>query len=156
MEKKKPVKHGKRFEADFIASIPARCDVTRLKDGGGWSNASNMRFTSNNPCDFIVYSHGKMYKMELKTVKDSTMPFSNIKEHQLVGLSDSATKGVMAKFIVNFRGVNETYMIDVVNMITIIKTCDRKSLTVELAKQYGRLIPQTIKISRYKYDLEWL
>lgn len=156
----KHIQHGKRFEEDFRKSIPARCDVTRLKDGGGWSNATNMRFTSNNPCDMIVYSQvgvvQAMYKLELKTVKDRTMPFSNIKDHQLSGLYDSAMKGVLANFVVNFRGVNETYMISAGFMLHIIKTCGRKSLTVELAKQYGRLIPQTIKISRYRYELDWL
>ena len=66
---------GKNFEKDFVDSIPDRCDITRLKDAGGWSNATNMRFTIKNPCDFVIYSHAHdnieqnyLYKLELKSL----------------------------------------------------------------------------------------
>lgn len=159
----KKIQHGKRFEEDFLKSIPARCDVTRLKDGGGWSNATNMRFTSNNPCDFIVFSEdefgsgtGTMYMLELKSVKGKSMPFSNIKEHQLKSLCSSGTKGVAAKFIINFRATNETFMMSAKCMLFHMDNCGRMSLSLEHAREIGRKIKQTLKISRYRYELEWL
>jgi len=158
-KKKRP---GKDFEKDFIASVPDRCDVTRLKDAGGWSNATNMRFTSKNPCDFIVWSPiryaclGKMYKIELKSVAGKSMPFTNIKPNQFKGLLESDKKGVQSCIIVNFRGDNETCIIDIRMMIDHIATCGRKSLSLENAKRIGGTINQTLKRVRWRYDLEWL
>ncbi len=154
---------GKKFEEDFVKSIPDRCDVTRLKDAGGWSNATNMRFTSSNPCDFIVFTEGrtldwnvKMYKLELKSVQGKSLPHSNIKDHQIDAMVKSEKKGVLAKFIVNFRGANETYAISALSVKNDMLASGRKSLSLENAKLLGMKLPQTLKRTRYKYDLEWL
>ena len=154
----KKINHGKRFEQDFVKSIPDRCDVTRLKDGGGWSNATNMRFTSKNPCDFIVYSEasGRMRKLELKSTQNKSLPFSNIKDHQLKSLCESQAKGVRACFVVNYRSVNQTYMVNASDMMEYIATRGRKSLPVADAEKIGVKIKQTKKITRWRYDLEWL
>ena len=158
----KKINHGKRFESDFIKSVPDRCDVTRLKDGGGWGNATNMRFTSKNPCDFIVFSgneaddYGSMYKLELKSVAGKSLPFSNIKDHQLDSMVESGQKNVFAWFVINFRGVDETYWIPAQLLKSHIETCGRKSLSLENAKTVGHKITQTKKITRWRYDLEWL
>ena len=161
----KKIKHGKRFEEDFIKSVPDRCDITRLKDAGGWSKASNTRFTSSNPCDFIVFSKqfagdfdGLMYKLELKSVMGKALPYSNIKDHQLDSLCESAQKGVRAVFIVNFRSTNETFMIHAETMKRHIEAkiprSNKKSLSLEDARKYGTLIPQTLIRVRWRYDLE--
>jgi recombination protein U len=151
---------GKEFERDFIKSIPDRCDVTRLKDAGGWSNATNMRFTSNNPCDFIIYSERhrsmKMYKLELKSTILMSLPFGNIKDHQLEELYQSSLKGVEALFIVNFRKVNETYRVSAVALQAFIDQTDRKSIPLAWFKECAILIPQSLIRVRYRYDLEWL
>ncbi len=155
----KKIKHGKQFEEDFIKSVPERCDVTRLKDAGGWSNATNMRFTSSNPCDFIVFSNwqGKdMYKLELKSVKGKSLPFSNIKDHQLKSLLESHSKSVKAYFVINFRPVNETYFVTPICMAEAMKAGIRASFSLQNARDNGILIKQTLIKVRYKYDLEWL
>lgn len=156
-------KPGKDFEQDFVKSIPERCDVTRLKDAGGWSNATNMRFTSSNPCDFIVFSErklgegaGTMYKLELKSVKGKSLPFSNIKEHQLKGLMESHSKGVSAYFVINFRAANETYLVCPILMAEAILSGERKSFSLQNARDNSRLIHQALIRVRYKYDLGWL
>ncbi len=160
--KAKKVKHGKRFEEDFVKSIPDRCDITRLKDAGGWSNATNMRFTSSNPCDFIVWNGEeqrnkcKMYKFELKSVQGKSLPFTNIKEHQLESMWISAYKYVTALFVVNFRAANKTYQIGAIEMMAHIKNSDRKSLSLENARVIGTLIPQTLIRVRWRYDLSWI
>jgi recombination protein U len=154
---------GKAFEIDFVKSIPDRCDITRLKDGGGWSDATNTRFTSSNPCDFIVYSAsqhemdtGVLYKLELKSTKGISLPFGNIKEHQLKELTESGTKGVMAWFIVNYRQVNETYVIAAHTLASYIESGVRKSLPVSYCRDNCLLIKQSLIRVRYRYDLEWL
>ncbi len=156
---------GKKFEEDFVKSIPEGCDITRLKDAGGWSNATNMRFTSSNPCDFIVYSESggvnrdnenSIYKLELKSVAGKSLPFSNIKTHQMESLCESGYKGVWSLFVVNFRGINETYWIAAHVLRSHIATCGRKSLSAQNAKLIGNLILQTLIRVRWRYDLEWL
>jgi recombination protein U len=154
---------GKKFEEDFVKSIPDRCDVTRLKDGGGWSNATNMRFTSKNPCDFIVFSKpedvmetGDMYKLELKSTKLKSLPFSNIKDNQLNSLLESQRKGVMAWFIVNFRSVNETYIIAAHQVAGFIEKGERKSIPLDWCRLNCRCIKQSLIRVRWRYDLEWL
>jgi len=157
---KKKVKHGKRFEADFIKSVPERCDITRLKDAGGWSDATNMRFTSSNPCDFIIYSEQHrgfaMYKLELKSTLGKSLPFGNIKDHQLEGLYKSSLKGVEALFIVNFRDLNETYRVSAVALQAFINGTDRKSIPIAWFRECAILIKQSLIRVRYRYDLEWL
>jgi len=155
--------HGKKFEEDFIKSVPDRCDITRLKDAGGWSDATNMRFTSNNPCDFIVYSApqdemdtGTLYKLELKSVATKSLPFSNIKEHQLKGLMESQTKGVMGWFIINYRQVNETYAVAAHIIDSYITRDIRKSLPLEYCRKNCLLIKQSLIRVRWRYDLKWL
>jgi recombination protein U len=170
---------GKKFEEDFIKSIPDRCDVTRLKDAGGWSNATNMRFTSSNPCDFIIYSNrgiggGHQYKLELKSLEGKSLPYGNIKgkkpatkkkpatsakENSITfteTLMESLMKGVRAGFVVNFRDVNETFYVSAELVLEHLKNADRASIPIAWFKEYGILIKQTIVIKRYRYDLEWL
>lgn len=149
---------GKMFEEDFISSVPKRCDVTRLKDAGGWSDATNMRFTSKNPCDFIIWSKQtrRMYKFELKSVQGKSMPFANIKQHQLDSLCESRNKGVFALFVVNFRAVNETYLIKPEMIEACIENGVRKSLSLAEAQAGGFFVKQKLKRIRYRYDLEWL
>ena len=154
---------GKKFEEDFVKSIPDRCDVTRLKDAGGWSNATNMRFTSSNPCDFIIWSKlykgildGIMHKLELKSTQLKSLPFSNIKEHQLDELYKSYIKGVDSLFIVNFRDTNETFRVGVCPLQAFINNTDRKSIPIAWFRDNAILIEQSLIRVRYRYDLEWL
>ena len=155
---------GKKFEEDFIKSVPDRCDITRLKDAGGWSNATNLRFTIKNPCDFIIYSRETrtMYKLELKSVAGKSMPFSNIKpkkQHRnkfIKDLCDSHERGVSSAFIINFRGKNETYMIYADEMRNLIENCGRKSISIVDASCNGIKIEQSLIRVRWRYNLEWL
>ena len=164
MEKK--MNAGKQFEKDFKDSVPSYVDVTRLKDGGGWSNASNMRFTSSNPCDFILYSSltRNMYKLELKSVAGKSLPYANfhgndlsIKRNHLWKLLDSEQKGVNCWYVVNFRSIEETYWAAVSEILEYVETSDRKSIPVDWFRNLlGRKILQVKKRVHFRYDLEWL
>ena len=154
---------GKKFEEDFIKSIPDRCDVTRLKDAGGWSNATNTRFSISNPCDFVVYSQpkdemdqGSLYKLELKSTKTNSLPFANIKDSQLKCLMESQEKGVLAWFIVNFRQSNETYAVAAHLIANYIAMDTRKSLPLAYCRENCLLIKQSLIRVRWRYDLSWL
>jgi recombination protein U len=154
---------GKKFEEDFVKSIPDRCDITRLKDAAGWSNATNVRFTSKNPCDFIVWSErefgegeGVVYKLELKSTLGKSLPFGNIKQHQLDSLEDSEMKGVWAGFIVNFRDTSQTFRILASDVSSFMSRTDRKSIPIAWFEENAILIKQSLIRVRWRYDLEWL
>ncbi len=168
---------GKAFEEDFKKSIPDRCDVTRLYDAGGWSggkpgenpeDASKIRFTPKNPCDLIVFSqqvgmrYGTLYKLELKSLKGKSLPLGNIKSSderrlKFVGkLATSEVKGVWAGFVVNFRDTNETFFVLASKVAAFIEAADRASIPIAWFRENGRLIEQTLKRIRWKYDLEWM
>ena len=168
-------KPGKDFERDFVKSIPERCDVTRLKDAGGWSNATNMRFTSSNPCDFIVFSAqsngsngGVMYKLELKSTLGKSLPFGNIESKNdkltakeaslkfIYKLEESESRGVWAGFIVNFRATNQTFRVLASQVAYFMVCTDRGSIPIAWFEENAILIHQTLIRVRYKYDLVWL
>lgn len=169
---------GKRFEGDFKASIPDRCDVTRLKDSGGFTNGvgTNMRFASTNPCDFIIYAETEtgfgdfrktMYKLELKSCLGKSLPYGNIKPKTpkltakensikfVKVLCESKSKGVWAGFIVNFRDTNQTFRVLASDVLDHLENSDRASIPIAWFEEHGTLTKQTLKISRYRYDLEW-
>ena len=166
---------GKAFERDFIKSIPERCDVTRLKDAGGWSNATNTRFTPKNPCDFIIFSEmaggnglSKMYKLELKSCLGKSLPFGNIKSKNdkltakeaslkfIYKLEESESRGVWAGFIVNFRATNQTFRVLASQVAYFMVCTDRGSIPIAWFEENAILIHQTLIRVRYKYDLVWL
>ena len=174
---------GKQFEKDFKDSIPDRCDVTRLKDSGGWNSGvgTNQRFASTNPCDFIIFSQKRecfgddtslttrnTYKLELKSCKGKSLPYGNIKPKNHKGsakensikftevLVESQEKGIQAGFIVNFRTTNQTFWVLADLVLEHLEFEDRSSIPTAWFEEYGTLIKQTLKIKHYRYDLEWL
>lgn len=170
---------GKAFEKDFKDSIPDRCDVTRLKDSGGFTNGkgTNMRFASTNPCDFIIFSDYRyssglhkvnMYKLELKSCKGKSLPYGNIKPKNHKGSSlrnsmkfasvlvGSENRGVWAGFIVNFRDTNQTFRVKASVVLGHLQNSDRASIPIAWFEENGTLIKQTLKKVHYRYDLEWL
>ena len=66
-------------------------------------------------------------------------------------------RGVFGGFIINFRDLEETYFIDVHDILLYIKSTDRKSIPVDWCRDYGVRIEQTKKRTRYTYNLsKWL
>lgn len=146
---------GKKFEEDFKNSVPADVYIYKLKDAGGWSNATNTRFTINNICDYIMYSMPTLYLLELKSFKGKSLPYSNIKNNQIEGLIDAAqTKGIKAGIVANFRELEKTYYIDIKELQEFYKESDRKSYPLELFEDRGQLIEQKKIVTRYKYNIE--
>lgn len=143
------MKPGKRFEEDFKKSIPKDVFFLRLIDSGGWSNASNTRFTPSNLCDCIVFKEGRLYLLELKSHKGKSIPVQAMK--QLDRMAEIQIQGVQACMILNYREHNVTYLIAVQSVVECLKT--RKSVPISWCEEHGQLIPQTLKRTRYRYDL---
>lgn len=122
-------------------------------------------FSVKNLCDYLMYKHPILYLLELKSSLGQSIPFSNIAEHQLEGLTQAnQLKGIEAGFIVNMRDLEETYFFraEVVNNYILVQTKlyektkgkeGRKSIPIDWMRKNGVLIPQEIKITRYTYDI---
>ena len=147
---------GKKFEQDFINSVPETWFKYRLNDSGGsWQGGDKARFTPSNICDFIVYN-SKLWLLELKSHKGKSIPFSCIRPKQVEGLLEAYKRGTKAGYIINFRDIEETYYISSFYVSHAIETYDRKSISLGYIKQYGILIPQEKKRTRYSYDLSFM
>ena len=149
---------GKKFEADFKNSIPDNVYHYRLKDGtAGFAGRKNenVRFQAKNDFDFFVHADTKSFGLELKSVADKRLPFSNISKNQWEGLYKiSLYKNCYGYFLVNFRSVEKTYAIEISDMLFFKEyTTTKKSINVEECEKIGKLIPQKKKVSRYTYDL---
>ena len=151
MENKR-INYGKRFEEDFIKSIPSHFFTYRFKDGGGWSNATNLRFTSSNICDFMVFDGKELYLLELKSVKGKSFSFNNIGNHLDEMCKASKFYNIKAYYIINFREENKTFIVNSENLKNLTLK-DKKSVNIKELESLGfSTIPQELKRTRWKYD----
>lgn len=153
---------GKKFEEDFEKSIPKDWFYYRLKDcpnawpGKEGNDKRNIRFTPKNMCDFLVFTGRNNYGVECKSFLGKSMPYGNIKDHQLEGLLEMSITGPLNSqgiFILNFRDLNETYAINAFMVNALIEQGHRKSISIDEARTVGVLVPQKLKRVRYSYDL---
>ena len=136
---------GRNFEQDFYKSCPDNMLLIRLKDGKGYGK---------NPCDYILISKMAGYLLELKTTKEKRLPKSNIRDHQLVILSEASKLGLHAYFIINFRSFDETYIVagDILE-----KAFEGvKSIPIQWFRDNCKRINQTKKRTRWRYEYPFI
>ena len=177
VKKKSP---GKVFEDDFAKSFVADINLQRLKDAAGWGDkeedggaegiAENRakkadaeggeqkgkkRFTINNPADFVLAIPGGMHYLELKSVAGESVPFGNLKQHQVMELAKlSGKRFTRCSFVFNFRRKQETYLIDARDIYREYTTSERKSFSREWCRKHGQHIPQTLLRTRFRYEVD--
>ncbi len=146
---------GKRFEEDFKNSIPEEWFSYRLRDSSGsWSNTDVSRFTPTNICDFFIFTGRDLFGVECKSFKGKSIPYANIKDNQLNGLTKiSEYYNAEGLFIFNFRDLAETYVVNAEKITKQKELGLRKSLSLAEIRELGHQMPQTLKRIRYKYDL---
>lgn len=175
---------GKIFEQSFQESLEKEgLYVFRVKDSPssfGGQTQSVVRFTLNNPYDFIMYHYPYYYALELKSTKSNALSFNiwdkkdtnyvktaMIKKHQIEGLSNADKhKGIIAGFVINFRNDNhnekvkeqETYFLSIANFNNFVHGTNKKSINKNDVISYGGLlIEQEIKKVKYNYKVkDWL
>jgi recombination protein U len=145
-DKPKKINHGKIFENDFIKSFKDETFTYRFKDSASsWQGGEQSRFTPTNICDFMVYTKGLLWLLELKSHMGKSLPLTCIREKQIAGLLNAFEKGVRAGLIINFREVNRTYYLPIYSVMQFLQEQDRKSIPIDWIESHGELIPQTIK-----------
>lgn len=129
---------GKRFEQCFRKSVPSHVFYYRLKDSSNkWSNG-NTRFTPTNVCDAIMYDGHILYLLELKSTKEKSLPFKNIRNHQISDLlSFSHFKNVICGFIIEFNVCNACYFIEINQFNEFKSKSNRMSLPITFCENRG-------------------
>lgn len=150
---------GKLFEQDFKNSVPETCWVYRLRDStSSFANGGNTRFTSSNICDYIIFDgiFKRLFLVECKSTKGTSVPLSMIRSNQLQGLLDASEHSLVAGFLINFRNTNnDTFFITISNYIKMISSSNKKSFNIgDLVKYDALKIESTKKRTRYTYDIQ--
>ena len=143
---------GKCFEEEIKASIPPDFYIERYKDDtAGFYGVSN-------PADYRLYKYPYTFLIELKTHKGKSLPLDRIRPNQIQGMAKAVQHtGIYGGFIINFRELEETYYIAVMDIVAFINSKERKSIPVEWCRENGVRIEQKKKKVRYTYNLsEWL
>lgn len=157
---------GKRFEKDWIESVPDDVYCLRLNDPAqafGGNDAT--RFSPHNPYDFVMYKYPHYFALELKSTKGTSLTFWRedfgkgqymIKKWQILGLlKASEHPGVVAGIIINFRGVNRTYFCEAESFYNYIGGLSKKSINEQDVIALGGIIinQKQLKV-RWRYDME--
>jgi len=146
---------GKAFEADFVSSIPDSCYHYRLRDtSSSWQGGECSRFTVSNVCDFIVYTKGCLYMLELKSHKGKSLPLSCIRPNQIEGLLQAHYKAIRAGLVVNFRDIEKTFYISIFDIKAYIDNNNKKSIPLSYLEEKGEVIESKKKVTRYSYNLK--
>jgi recombination protein U len=146
---------GKKFEQDFIRSVPETVFKYRFKDGtAGWGEQDKTRFQAPNICDFLLFD-GRLWLLELKSHKGKSIPFSCIRENQLTELSKAEIfDGIIPGFVFNFRDIAKTYFLHIRHAYYYYHHADRKSFPLDFVQEYGQEIRAELKKVRYRYDVQ--
>lgn len=159
---------GKIFEEQIKKSVPDYALLYRLPDAAQSFNQSNaLRFSRKNPFDFLLWDAKRrvLYALELKTVKGKSISFERDKSenkeihyHQICGLNEWAKyDGIVAGFIIEFRAIEITIFIDIVNFLSLIRQIEKKSFNIDDLDRCGVqycVIAQTLLKTRYVYDID--
>jgi hypothetical protein len=162
---------GKVFEEQFQKSC-LDCDmkVLRLPDPpqSFSQDSSALRFSNKNPYDFECYKKPYLFCFELKSKLGKSINFQidkkdkgkDIKLHQIQGLLNASKyNGVFCGVVFNFRDFNETYYVDIDllnNHINELNNKNIKSIKYIDIKNIGIIIEQTIKRTKYNYNIKKL
>lgn len=160
---------GKIFEQQWKKSIPKYALFYRLRDSAQSFGGGNLRFSSKNPFDCIMWDSQRhiLYALELKTVQRHSISFERSKDdkgeihfHQIKGLTEwRQYDGIMAGFVIEFREIEKTIFLDILDFNNLISRINKKSFNYNDLNKYRikyMVIPQKKAISKYTYDVNYL
>ncbi len=148
---------GKQFEDEIKKSVPDDVFFYRFRDGtanfAGGQN-ENVRFQQSNICDCMLYN-GTLFLLELKSHKGKSLPFSAIRQNQVVDLSKASMYGgVVAGLIINFRDAERTFFVHIGKIEYFIAHEERKSIPLMWCEENGIEIPGKKLKVHFRWDLQ--
>lgn len=138
---------GKKFEQlvrQQFDNIP-NVSVDRINDNVGYAGAYNI-------ADLIVYRKPYKYYLELKTIKGTSFPFSNINKKALTDLvMASIIPGVAGYYLIWFINLDLTIAIHCKELYEKIYVHDKKSIGVKSLEEFEYIVVNGKKKRTY-YD----
>ena len=147
---------GKRFEQNFKKSIPKDIFFYRFRDGSSsWGGNDKVRFQQTNICDCMMFDGEYLFLLELKSTKGKSLPYSNIKEHQIDDLLwASEFANVICGLVIEFADINECYFIEINEFEKYKDESNRKSLPIDFCRNKGiKIGVEKLKINS-KFDIK--
>lgn len=165
---------GKRFEADFKASVPKGVWYYRFRDSPisyyGGSDNENIRFAQDNLCDCELYRSPCLHLIELKTVSTPSAALTTLfgrfdpekgrykKQKHLEDMEAAALHaGILATVVINFRAAGHTYAVPARQVLGFVNAAvnlgGRKSVPESWCREYGVPVGQRQLRVNWRYDL---
>lgn len=172
IEKEERVNVGKRFEADFRASVPPNVWYYRLKDSpatfyGGAQDG--VRFTTDNICDLLLFRAPVLFLVELKTVGTPSASLEAMfgkfdpekgrwkKQKHLEDMVKAAQHpNITALVVIAFRARGVTYAVPaaaVLEFMALALEGGRKSIPPAWCAEHGVLVPQRQLKVNWRYGV---
>lgn len=159
---------GKKFEDNWKKSIPPNIFYYRPPDAAQAFSMqnNNLRFSQHSPCDCFIYNGNIFCCFELKTVAGTSISFEKeksdkgvIHKYQFDSLKNfSEYKSVVSGFVLDFRKSDNTYFVEVNDLLCLISNINKKSFNEKDLTEYCSPIiiqKQKLKVN-YRYDVEKL
>ena len=156
---------GKVFEDNWKKSCPNWLFVYRPPDASqSFNMSSKLRFSNKSPCDYFLYNGERLWAIELKSVAGTSISFEREKEdkgvihfYQVENLKNfSEYKNVVSGFLVDFRGSDNTYFLNIKEWDALINSIDKKSFNeTDLLKFANPVLIDKKKLKvNYRYNVE--
>lgn len=146
------VNRGKQFEEqfkkDFLRTFPNGF-IFRLPD-----QMSGYKSYSQNPCDFICYTHGKLFLVECKSHKGASLPFEALSQYEKL-VSYSNIPGVYAGVVI-WLYEKDKVLYAPIQLIKQLKLEGKKSVGLKALSEYSALIEVPSKKKRVLMDSDYL
>ena len=156
---------GKVFEDNWKKSCPNWLFVYRPPDASqSFDMGSKLRFSNKSPCDYFLYNGERLWTIELKSVAGTSISFEREKEdkgvihfYQVENLKNfSEYKNIISGFLVDFRGSDNTYFLNIKEWDDLINSIDKKSFNeTDLLKFANPILIDKKKLKvNYRYNVE--
>lgn len=158
---------GKVFENNFKESVPEHIWYYRPPDsaqGFDVGASSKLRFSQRSPCDCMLFNGEYLFCFELKSVSGNSISFERTKEdkgiihkYQIDSLFRfSKYKNVISGFLLDFRGTDKTYFLDIKDFLHMISQISKKSFHEKDLLRYCTPVEIEKKKMRvnYRYNVD--
>lgn len=150
------MKSGKSLEIGFRKSVPEDVFFYRFRDGtSSWDRGNKTRFQAYNIADCELFYKGKLFILELKSTKGSSLPYKNIRQKQIEELTKASEyENIICGFVIDFSELNECYFIKISQFNEFLKTADRVSIPIKYLRENGIKIDVRVLRTNKRYDIE--
>jgi recombination protein U len=150
------MKQGKRVENNVkLSAEKQKLFCYRLRDNAAsFYQTNQLRFTSSNMCDYIIFNGEQLLCLEVKSHKGVSLPLSAIRENQLEQLLEASKyKNIISGFLVHFEDIEKAYFINVEYVDMFVKSETRKSMPLNYFESVGIEIDLEKKKVNFIYDI---